>query len=97
MTSLFQGTGIMSHHIFLLITDYKFGKKLSLIVFRHKFYQKYCLWYTFFSFTIMACLKKLTVSKSLNTKQCPAGFSPRIIPSPPVSPLLPEDSKIKQF
>ena len=50
-----------------------------------------------FSFTIMTYLKKLTGIKSLDSKQCPAGFSRRIIPSPPVSSLLPKDSKIKRF
>ena len=50
-----------------------------------------------FSFTIMAYLKKLIVIKFFNTKQCPAGFSPRVILFPPVSSLLPKDRKIKQF
>ena len=50
-----------------------------------------------FSFTIMTYLKKLIGIKFLNTKECPARFSPRIIPSRPVSSLLPKDSKIKQF
>ena len=50
-----------------------------------------------FGFTIMTYLKKLIGIKSLNKKQWPAGFSPRIITSPPVSSLLPKDSKIKQF
>ena len=62
-----------------------------------------------FSFTIMVYLKKLIGIKYLNTKQCSAGFSSRITPSPPVSsqvypprcilpgvsPLLPKDRKIK--
>ena len=38
-----------------------------------------------FSFTIMTYLKKLIRIKFINTKQCLAGFSLRIIPSPPVS------------
>ena len=41
--------------------------------------------------------EKLIGIKSLNIKQGPAGFSRRIIPSPPVSSLLPKDSKIKRF
>ena len=49
------------------------------------------------SFTMMTYLKKLIRIKSLNTRQCPAGFSPRIIPSSPVSSLLPKDSKIERF
>ena len=32
-----------------------------------------------------------------NTKQCSAGLSLRVIPSPSVFPLLPKYSKIKQF
>ena len=39
-----------------------------------------------FSFTIMTYLKKLIGIKFLNTKQCPAGFSHRIITCFPVSP-----------
>ena len=31
----------------LLITDQIFGKKISLIVLRHKFFQNFCLWCTF--------------------------------------------------
>ena len=45
-TCLFQATGIMSHPIPLLIADHIFGK-VSLIVFRQKFYQEYCLWHAF--------------------------------------------------
>ena len=33
-----------------------------------------------FSYTIMTNLKNLIGNKSLNTKQCPAGLCPRIIP-----------------
>ena len=46
-----------------------------------------------FSFAIMTYLKKLTGTKSLNREQCPAGLSPRIIPSLPVSLFLPKYSK----
>ena len=45
----------------------------------------------------MAYLKKLIEIRSLNTKQRPAGLSPRIIPPPPVSPPLPKDCKISRF
>ena len=38
-----------------------------------------------FSFTIMTYLKNLTGVKYFNTKQCPAGFSLRIMPSFPAS------------
>ena len=55
--------------------------KLSLIVFRDKFYQKQYLWCAF-SFSIMTYLENLIGIKSLNKKQCPPGFSPIIIPSP---------------
>ena len=41
-----------------------------------------------FSFTIMNYLKKFIGIKSPNTKQCPAGSSPRIITSLPVSSRL---------
>ena len=40
------------------------------------------------SYTIMTYLKKLVRTKFFNTKQCPAGFSPRIMP--PASLLLPK-------
>ena len=75
------------------------GKKVSLIVFRY-ISSKILPLVHIFSFTIMTYLKKLTGIKSLNTKQCLAGFSSRIIPSPPVSPrvyLLQKDNKIKWF
>ena len=45
-TCLFQATSIMSHPIPLLIADHILGK-LSLIIFRHKFYQEYCMWHAF--------------------------------------------------
>ena len=95
MTSLFQATGIMPHTISLLTTDGILGKKLSLIVFRHN-HDFFTIFFHIF-FTIMTYLKKLTRIKSLNTKQCPEGFSHKIIPSFPVSSLLPKDSKIKRF
>ena len=59
-------------------------KKVSLIVFRYKFYQKFLP----ASFTIKTYLKKLIEIKSYNTKQCAAGLSTIIIPSSPVSPRL---------
>ena len=31
----------------LLIADHIFGNKISLIAFRHKISQKFCLWYAF--------------------------------------------------
>ena len=75
----------MSHSIPLLITEHILGKKVSLIVFRHKLYQKFWLVVHIFSFTIITYLKNLIGVKSFNTKQCPAGFPPRIMPSFPVS------------
>ena len=33
--------------------------------------------------TIMACFKELVGTKSINTKQCPAGLSPRVKPNYP--------------
>ena len=90
MTSLFQATGIMSHAISLLIADCILGKKTQIL-------PNILPVVRIFSFTIMTYLKKLIGIKSLNTKQCPSGFSPGIIPFPPVSSLLPKDSKIKWF
>ena len=57
-------------------------KKLSLIAFRKilsKIFPEACI----FSNTIMTCLITLVGTKSLNTKQCPAGLSLRIIPHYP--------------
>ena len=55
-----------------------------------------------FSFTIMTYFKTFIGTKFLNRKQCPAGLSPKIIPSlpeppPPPHALLPKNSKIKWF
>ena len=50
-----------------------------------------------FSFAIRNYLKKFIGIKSLNRKLCPPELSPRIIYSPPLSPLLPKDSEIKWF
>ena len=44
----------------------------------------------FITYTIITYLKKLDGTKSLNTKQCPVGLSPTIIPQ--VSPFLPKVS-----
>ena len=38
-------------------------------------------------------MKSFIEIKSLDRKQCPAELSPKIIASPPVSPVLPKDSK----
>ena len=57
-------------------------KKVSLIVFR-QILPKILLVVCIFSYTIMMYLKKLVETKSLSTKQCPAGSSPRIIPHYP--------------
>ena len=64
----------------LLSPDHRtyIGKKVSLIAFRQivsKILPKACI----FSNAIMAFLKKLLGTKSLNTKQCPTGLSPKII------------------
>ena len=50
-----------------------------------------------FSFTIMNYLKKFVGIKYLKRIQCPAGLSPMIVPSPPVSHLLPKDRKLNWF
>ena len=68
------------------------GRKVSLIASRQilpKVLSLACI----FSYTIMAYLKNLDGTKSLNTKQYPAGLPPRIIPQtflllPKMSPLL---------
>ena len=49
------------------------------------------------SFTIMNYLKKFIGIKYLKRKQCPAGLSPIIIPSPDVSHFLQKDSKLNWF
>ena len=54
-------------------------QKVSLIVFR-QILSKILLEAFIFSNTIMIYLKKLVGTKSLNTKHCPTGLSPRIIP-----------------
>ena len=64
------------------ITDYILKKKISLIAFRQilsKILPEACI----FSNTVMTYLKKFVGTKSLNTNQCPAGLSPRIIPQYP--------------
>ena len=63
----------------LLITDHVLEKKVSLIDFGQSF-SKILPQACIFSNTIMPYLKKLIGTKSLNTKQCPAGLSPGIIP-----------------
>ena len=59
--------------------DHILGKKVSLIVFR-QFLPNILPVACIFSYTIMTYLKKLDGTKTLNTKQCPVGLSPRIIP-----------------
>ena len=62
----------------VLIKDHIFGKKVSLIAFRKilpKTFPVPCM----FSYTIMTYLKNLDGTKSLNTKQCSAGSSLKII------------------
>ena len=62
-----------------LITDYILEKRVSLIAFRNilsKFFFEACI----FSNTIVTYLIKLVGTKSLNTKECPAGLSLGIIP-----------------
>ena len=64
-------------------------KKISLIAFRQilpNILPTACI----FSYTIMTCLKKLSGTKSFNTKQCHAGLFPRIMPQ--VSFFLPKIS-----
>ena len=58
-----------------LSTDHRphIGKKVSLIDFRKLLAKS-------FSYTMMNYLKKLVGTKSINTKQCAARLSPRIIP-----------------
>ena len=55
------------------------GKKVALIAFKQILRNNLSAVYIF-SNIIMTNLKKLIVNKSLNTKQCPAGLSSRIIP-----------------
>ena len=62
-------------------------KMVSLLAFRQIFPKILSATYIF-SYIIMAYLKNLVGSKSFNTKQCPAGLSPRIIPYYPHKPLL---------
>ena len=87
-TSLFQATDIISQPIPLWITDYILGKKVSLIVFKTQVSPKNLSVTRILSFTIITYLKKLIGIKSLNAKQCPAGLSPRVIPSTSVSPKV---------
>ena len=62
-----------------LISDHTWEKKVCLIAFR-PILPKILLAAYFFSNANMTNLKKLIGNKFLNTKQCPTGFSPRIIP-----------------
>ena len=55
------------------------GKKVSLIAFRQILRKIFPAAHNF-SFILMTYLKKFIRIKSLNTKQCPAGLSSRIIP-----------------
>ena len=60
----------------LFIADHISGKKVSLIIFKQKFYPKILPVALIFSLTIMNNLKKFIGIKSLNTKQCAARLSP---------------------
>ena len=55
------------------------GKKMSLTPFRQTL-GKLLPAASNISYTIMTYLKKLVGTKPINTEQCPAGLSPRIIP-----------------
>ena len=62
-------------------------KKVSLITFRQilaKIFPEACI----LNYTIMTYLKNFVGTKSLNTKRCPVGLSPRIMPR-----VLPFQSK----
>ena len=67
--------------------DHIVERIVSLIAFR-QIVSKILHVASIFSYTIMTYLKKLDGIKSLNTKQCPSGLSPRIIPK--MSPFLPK-------
>ena len=54
------------------------GKKISLITFRQILPKSFACG-IYFQYTIMTNLKKVTGTKSLHTKQCPAGLSLRTI------------------
>ena len=69
----------LSPHVPLLIADSILEKKVSLMASR-QILPKILLAAYIFRNTIMTNLKKLIGNKSPNTKQCPAGLSPRIIP-----------------
>ena len=86
----------MSHPIPLLISDNIWKKGIS-DSFQTYILSKIIAATHTFSFKIMTYLKKFIGIKSLNRKQCPEGLSPRILPSPSVSPFLPKDNKIKWF
>ena len=90
MTSLFQATGIMSQPISLLIADHVLRKKTQIL-------PNILPVVRIFSFTIMTYLKKSIGIKSLNTKQCPAGFSPIIISSPLYLPSHQKTIKLNGF
>ena len=94
-TSLFEATGIMSHPIHLLITDLTLGKK---VVFRQLLDKNFTQNFSCGAhFQFHDHLKKLIGIKFLNTKQFPAGFSPRVLPSPPISPrVYPPPTKTQQ-
>ena len=72
-------TKTLSHPFPPLIADHISEKKLSLIVFRQILPKHLSVAYIF-SNTVMTNLKNLIGNKSLNTKQCPAGLSLRVIP-----------------
>ena len=94
MASLYQEqtsrVSFISHPILFLIVDHIFGKKTQV-------FSKTLPVMHIFSFTIISYLEKFIGIKSLNKKQCQTGLSPIIIPSPPISHLLPKDNKLKWF
>ena len=69
----------LSPPVLPLITKRILEKKVSLIACRQILAKILPAAYIF-SNTIMTNLKKLIGNERLNTKQCPAGLSPRIIP-----------------
>ena len=83
-----SGTGIKTFLYVPLrpspVPDHLFGKELYLIVLTKKLLSVMRI----FSFAMMTNMKKFIRIKSLNTEQCPARLSPKIIHPPPVFPTL---------
>ena len=86
-----SGTGIKTFLYVPLgpspVPDHLFGKELYLIVLTKKLLSVMRI----FSFTMMTNMKKFIRIKSLNTEQCAARLSPKIIHPPPVFPTLSKD------